>query len=80
MRAEDHPEDAIAVYSQQLKPALQSAQQSAYEEAVDNLRKIRKLMTRIGKQAEFASFVRSIRAQYKPRRNLMKLLDAQGWS
>lgn len=75
----DHPEDAIAVYSEQLKPALQWAQQSAYEQAVDILRKIRKSMVRIGKQAEFASLVESIRAQYKPRRNLMKLLDAQGW-
>jgi uncharacterized Zn finger protein len=47
---------------------------------VNILRKIRELMARIGKQAEFESLVESIRAQYKPRRNLMKLLDAQGWS
>ena len=78
-REKDHPEDAIAVYTEQLKPALQWAQQSAYEQAVDILRKIRKLMVRIGKQAKFASLVGSIRAQYKPRRNLMKLLDSQGW-
>jgi uncharacterized Zn finger protein len=56
------------------------AKLSTYEEAVDILRKIRELMARIGKQAEFESLVESIRAQYKPRRNLMKLLDAQGWS
>jgi uncharacterized Zn finger protein len=79
-RAKDHPEDAIAVYSEQLKPALQLAQQSAYEEAVDILGKIQKLMVQLGKKAEFASLVQSVRAQYKPRRNLMKLLDAQGWS
>jgi uncharacterized Zn finger protein len=78
-RAKDNPEDAIAVYSEQLKPALQWAQQSTYEQAVHILRKIRKLMMRIGKQAEFVSLVESIRAQYKYRRNFMKLLDAQGW-
>jgi uncharacterized Zn finger protein len=78
-RGKDHPEDAIAVYSEQLKHVLQWAQQSAYEEAVDILRRIRKLMVRIGKQAEFASLIESIRGQHKPRRNLMKLLDAQGW-
>ena len=78
-RKKDHPEDAIAVYVEQLKPVLQWAQQSAYEQAVDILRKIQKLTVRIGKQAQFATLVESIRAQYKPRRNLMKLLDAQGW-
>ncbi len=36
-------------------------------------------MVRIGKQAEFASLIESIRGQYKAHRNLMKLLDAQGW-
>ena len=78
-RAKYNPEDAIAVYSEQLKPALQWAQQSAYGKAVHILRKIRQLMMRIGKQAEFVSLVESIRAQYKPRRNFMKLLDAQEW-
>ena len=62
-RAKDNPEDAIAVYSEQLKPALQWAQQSTYEQAVHILRKIRKLMMRIGKQAEFVSLVESMRAQ-----------------
>jgi uncharacterized Zn finger protein len=78
-REKDHPQDAIAVYTEQLKPVLQWARQSAYEQAVDILRKIRKLMVRIGKQAEFASLIESIRVQYKARRNLVKLLDAQGW-
>ena len=49
-------------------------------ETVDILGKIQKLMVQIGKKTEFASLVQLIRAQYKPRRNLMKLLDAQGWS
>ncbi|MHB8412077.1 MAG: DUF6880 family protein [Candidatus Acidiferrales bacterium] len=76
-REKDHPEDAIAVYTKQLKLTLQYAQQSAYEEAVEILGKIRKLMVRIGKEPEFVSLVKSIRAQYKPRRNFMKLLDAE---
>jgi uncharacterized Zn finger protein len=75
----DHPEDAIAVYIEQLKPALKWAQQRAYEEAVGILQKIGKLQARVGKQVEFASLIQSIRVQYKSRRNLMKLMDAQGW-
>jgi len=78
-RAKDNPEDAIAVYSEQLKPALQWAQQSAYEQAVQILHKIRQLMMRIGKQSEFVALVESIRTQYKARRNFIKLLDAQKW-
>lgn len=78
-RAKDHPEDAIAVYSKQLKRSLQWVQQSAYEEAVGILQKIEQLMIQIETPADFPSLIQSIRAQYKPRRNLMKLLDAQGW-
>ncbi len=78
-REKDHPEDAIAVYTEQLRPALQYAEQRAYEDAVEILRKIRKLTVRIGKEGEFASLIQSIRAQHKPRRNLMKVLDAEGW-
>ncbi len=78
-REKDHPEEAIAVYTEQLTPALQNAEQRAYEDAVAILRKIRKLIARIGKEDEFASLIQSVRAQYKPRRNLMKLLDAEGW-
>jgi uncharacterized Zn finger protein len=78
-REKDHPGDAIAVYNEQLRPALKWAQQNAYEEVVEILGKIGKLQVRVGKQTEFASLIQSIRVQYKPRRNLMKLMDAQGW-
>ena len=78
-RAKDNPEDAISVYTSLLKPALQYAQQQAYEDAVEILRKIRNLMLRIGKEREFSSLAQSVRAQYKPRRNFIKLLDTEGW-
>jgi uncharacterized Zn finger protein len=78
-REKDHPEDAIAVYTEQLRPALQYVEQRAYEDAIEFLRKIRKLAVRIGKEGEFTSLIQSIRAQHKPGRNLMKLLDAEGW-
>jgi uncharacterized Zn finger protein len=63
-REKDHPEDAIAVYTEQLGPALQYAEQRAYEDAVEILRKIRKLIARIGKEDEFASLIQSVCAQY----------------
>ena len=78
-REEEHPEDAISVYTEQLEPTLRFPDKDAYREAVGLLRKIRQLMSRLGKENEFASLVRSVRAQHKPKRNLMKLLDAEGW-
>lgn len=78
-RESDHPEDAIIVYTEQLKSTLRHADKQAYHEAVEILRKIRKLMPRVGKEAEFGPLIQSLRAQYKQRRNLLKLLDAKGW-
>jgi uncharacterized Zn finger protein len=78
-REKEHPEDALEVYAAQLKRALQPAQPRAYNEAVGILRKIHPLKARIGKEAEFAGLVHSVRAEYKARRNLIKLLDAEGW-
>ncbi len=78
-REKDHPEDAVAVYIEQLKATLQHPDKDAYQEAVELLRRIRRLLARVGKEPEFASLVQSVRAQYKPRRNLLKLLDAEGW-
>jgi uncharacterized Zn finger protein len=79
VRGKDHPDEAIAGYTEQLKPVLRHAEQSAYQSAVGILRKIRKLMGKIRKEREFASFVQSARKQYRPRCNLMKLLDAERW-
>jgi uncharacterized Zn finger protein len=78
-REKEHPADALKVYVGQLKRALQPTQQQAYKEAVGVLRRIHPLKARIGKEIEFAALVQSVRAQYKARRNLMKLLDAEGW-
>jgi uncharacterized Zn finger protein len=79
VREADHPEEAISVYVKQLDRALQPAQQQAYEAAVSILRKVKPLKSRIGKDLEFVDLVRSVREKYKARRNLMKLLDAEGW-
>jgi len=77
-REKEHPEDAIAVYGEQLNRALQHALPSAYQETVKILRKLRPLKMRVGKEAEFIALVENIRATYKPRRNLMKLLNEEG--
>jgi uncharacterized Zn finger protein len=78
-REKDHPEDALEVYAAQLRRALQPAQPQAYKEVVEILRRINKLKERIGRRPEFVTLIQSIRMQHKARRNLMKLLAAEGW-
>lgn len=79
VRGKDHPEDAIAVYTEHLEPALRYAEQSAYKRAVEILSKIRNLTRRVGKERDFTTLVHTVRVQHRLRRNLMKLLDAEGW-
>ena len=78
-REKKHPGDAVEVYTTQLKRVLKYAQPQAYKEAVEILRRIQKLKARIGNELEFAALVQSVRTEYKARRNLMKLLQAERW-
>ena len=74
-RENDHPEDALGVYQEQIEPTLGQKNNDAYKEAVGYLHKIRGLMTRLGREVEFAEYLGKVRAAHKPKRNFMKLLD-----
>lgn len=37
------------------------------------------LMTRLGREAEFARYLESVRTTYKRKRNLMKLIERETW-
>ncbi|HXJ91508.1 MAG TPA: SWIM zinc finger family protein [Terriglobia bacterium] len=78
LRENDHPEDAVKIYLQRVDPLVQRTNNEAYEEAVSMLRKVQRLTTRLGQQAEFKDRVTLLRATYKPKRNFIKLLDGAG--
>jgi uncharacterized Zn finger protein len=78
-REDSHPEDALAVYRGQIEPTLAEVSKEAYREVVRLLRKMRKLMLRLGRQAEFATYLESVRTSHKRKRNFMKLLDREKW-
>lgn len=78
-REEKHPQDAIAVYQRLAEAAATRKNNQAYEEARGHLKKIRGLMVGLGQEAAFARYLASVRAAHKPKRNLMKLLDAERW-
>jgi uncharacterized Zn finger protein len=78
-REKAHPEDALPIYQSQIEPALAGKNNQAYRAAVGLLRKVRGLMVRLGREAEFARNLEAIRAAHKPKRNFTKLLDHAKW-
>lgn len=78
-REAGHPDDALPVYQRAAEQALRSTGNRAYEEAVRHLRTVRALLHRLGRAEEFADHVQSLRQAHRRKRNLMKLLDVEGW-
>ncbi|MEW6490460.1 MAG: hypothetical protein AB1578_21430 [Thermodesulfobacteriota bacterium] len=78
-REKKHPEDALTVYQNRIEPTIARTNNEAYREAMKFLRKVRELMLRLGREAEFEGFVRSLRTTHRLKRNWIKLLDEAGW-
>jgi uncharacterized Zn finger protein len=74
-REQNHPEDAVEVYKKWIGPIVERKNNQAYEEAATLMKKIRLLMSRLNRDADFADYLRGVRAAHKPKRNFMKLLD-----
>ncbi|MGH9906004.1 MAG: tetratricopeptide repeat protein, partial [Pyrinomonadaceae bacterium] len=74
-REEKHPSDAVPIYKEMIAPVLKQTNNAAYEEAVRLLGKIRELMVRLGREAEFEDYLVALRVEYKRKRNLMKMLE-----
>ena len=76
-REKAHPENALPIYQRQIEPTLDQKNHEAYRQAVGLLRKVRELMIRLGRQAEFTNYLGEVRAAHKPKRNFMKLLERE---
>ena len=79
-RQVDHPEDALPIYQQQIEPTLSRKNNEAYRATIGLLREIRGLMARLGREADFARYLESVRAAHKAKRNFVKLLDHARWT
>lgn len=75
-REQRHPEDALAVYRSRVAPTVEMTNSTAYEQAVALLRKVRELLTRLGRPAEFDDYLAALRVEYKRKRNFIKLLES----
>jgi uncharacterized Zn finger protein len=74
-REEQHPGDAVPIYKEMIAPTLKQANNAAYAEAVKLLQKIRELLDRLDRGAEFDDYLTALRVEYKRKRNFIKLLD-----
>jgi uncharacterized Zn finger protein len=71
-----HPDEAVAIYQEQIGPIVNLTNNQAYGQAVELLRRMRALMVRTGKRAEFGPYLDSLRIKHKAKRNFMRRLQS----
>jgi len=69
------PADAIALYRRVVPPIIGQTGNAAYADAIKLIRKIGNLMRNIDQSREFGDYLAELHAQFKPKRNFIKLLD-----
>lgn len=72
---DESPEDAIAIYKDQVEPIVRMTNNDAYDRATEIIRRVRDLMQRAGKSADFLDWLTTVRAQHKAKRNFIQRLD-----
>jgi uncharacterized Zn finger protein len=72
---ETHPDRAIPVYLKAVADYIAQTSPSAYEQALPYLRKLRTILTRLGREEEWASYLTKLRETERRKRKLMEVLD-----
>jgi tetratricopeptide (TPR) repeat protein len=78
-RAASDPDDALQVYQRLIYSLLTKESKGHYEEPVDLLRKCRDILIPLSRNSEFLQLVRSFYAEFKRKRNFVKLLVKEKW-
>jgi uncharacterized Zn finger protein len=79
LRQQDHPADAVPIYTQAIELLIQETHNAAYADAIDLLGKVHHLMMRLKQMTEFHAHVDRLRQTYKVKRNFITLLNRQKW-
>lgn len=74
LQEKNHPEKAVEVYKKQVNPIVEQTNSSSYREAVTLIRKIHRLMKKIGSEKRFDEYKSSLMTKYKPKRNFVTML------
>lgn len=73
---ESRPDDALAVYRDEVTRTLRTADRRAYGEAISLLRRIRDVMAGLGRDEEFRAYAAEVRAANARRPTFRALFDA----
>jgi uncharacterized Zn finger protein len=75
-RRAEHPEDALAVYRDQVERTIAGKDKRSYAEAVQLMgQTIGPLFAECGRAADFDAYLAEVRATHRQKRNLMNLMD-----
>ncbi len=75
-REQTHPADAIGVYQRAVERTLAQKNNRAYQDAVDLLRTVARVMKSANDTGAMTAYVTAVRTRHKAKRNFMQLLDA----
>ncbi len=78
-REDGHPLDAVGVYEPEVRAQIDTKKNRGYRAAVDLLGRIRRLTDAAGRPERFEDLVAAVRDEHGRKRNLMGLMDKQGW-
>ena len=67
--------DALSLYRRVVPPIVEQTNNTAYEEAIKLIRKVGELMIAQSQPRQFDDYLAVLRAQFKPKRNFIKLLE-----
>jgi uncharacterized Zn finger protein len=73
--AESHPERAMAIYRQIAEADIARTSPRGYEDALPWLRKLRDLLQRLNREAEWTSYLAELRDKNRRKRKLLETLD-----
>ncbi|MBF0629283.1 MAG: hypothetical protein HQL91_13790 [Magnetococcales bacterium] len=79
MREKTDPYNSVQIYREHIRHLLKHADNRNYEESVEYLARIKKLLGSMGKLGDFPSIVAEVRNEHQRKRNLMALLDRKKW-
>ena len=79
IREKEHPTDTLKIYKDRIEPKIKETNNQAYDQAVIWIKEVKRLMSQLGEESEFESYLVALRVNYKIKRNFVKLLDSTKW-
>lgn len=69
------PNDAVSLYRRLIAPTVEQTNNAAYDEAIQLIKKMGRLMKMLNQSQDFDQYLAQLRVQYKLKRNFIKLLE-----